>query len=210
MSPPVHPPTNTQTGSSPNPSVEARFEQIYLEHYRAVLRFVRRRAHPLNVDDIVSETFTAAWVRRASVPSTPLPWLYTTARNVMLNSARGTGRQRALAVRMASFAAAPLDEVDHLERRLDVRAAFSTLRVADQEVLALDVWEDLDTRSAAAVLGCSRASYARRLTRARRRLAVLLEPPRGNPAPLLAPAPPTPPVRPPNSTLQLSRQDPLS
>ncbi|RFA21235.1 RNA polymerase sigma factor [Subtercola boreus] len=151
------------------------FRQSYFEHYAAVLRFVRRRAHPLNVDDIVSETFTVAWVKRRTLPAEPLPWLYKTARNVMLNSARAIDRQHALEVRIATFEphSAP-DESAALDRHLDVRAAFATLSIADQEVLALDVWEDLDARSAAAVIGCSRATYSMRLTRARRRLAALL------------------------------------
>src|ERR1700712_1014206 len=157
-------------------STEAAFTALYGEYYAQVLRFVRRRAHPLNVDDIVSETFLTAWQRRGSLPTEPLPWLYRTARNMMLNSARGTGRQQALAVRVASLtageASATDGDVEHLERRLDLQTAFSALRVPDQEVLALDVWEDLDSRAAAAVIGCSRATYSMRLTRARRRLAV--------------------------------------
>lgn len=165
---------------SPPDSPDAAFTAMYGAHYADVLRFVRRRAHPLNVDDVVSETFTAAWLRRASLPAVPLPWLYRTARNVMLNSARGTGRQQALAVRLAAFARVDtrvdVDGVETIERRLDLRAAFAALRPTDQEVLALDAWEDLDSRAAAAVIGCTRATYSMRLTRARRRLAALLEP----------------------------------
>jgi RNA polymerase sigma factor (sigma-70 family) len=157
---------------------DAAFTAMYGEHYAEVLRFVRRRAHPLTVDDVVSETFMAAWLRRSSLPSEPLPWLYRTARNVMLNSVRGAGRQQALAVRIASLTAVGADrgtdDVDHLERRLDLRSAFAQLHTADQEVLALDVWEDLDSRAASTVIGCTRATYSMRLTRARRRLAALL------------------------------------
>src|ERR1700712_1787951 len=64
---------------SPQPA--AHFEQVYADHYAEVLRFVTRRAHPLNVDDVVSETFIAAWQRRDVLPTPPLPWLYRTARN---------------------------------------------------------------------------------------------------------------------------------
>jgi RNA polymerase sigma factor (sigma-70 family) len=152
----------------------ARFTQIYDDHYTDVLRFVTRRAHPLNVDDIVSETFIAAWMRCDALSAPVLPWLYCTARNVMLNQVRGSVRRQALAVRIATIAPADGDDVGDVERRLDLQGAFALLSSVDQEVLALRVWDDLDPRSAAAVIGCSRSTYSMRLTRARRRLAALL------------------------------------
>ncbi|MGQ4482925.1 RNA polymerase sigma factor [Streptomyces sp. SAS_276] len=49
--------------------------------------------------------------------------------------------------------------------------AGQTLAAADQEILALHVWEGLTAKEAARVLGCTRASCSMRLTRAKRRLA---------------------------------------
>ncbi|RFA13058.1 hypothetical protein B7R21_09475 [Subtercola boreus] len=166
----------------------ASFTATYRESYAEVLRFVRRRAHPLTVDDVVSETFTIAWSKWHAVPREPLPWLYNTARNVMLNASRSGARQRAVAVRLSGLADTLVghdpDGFDNLERRIDLAAAFSALSVADQEVLALDAWEDLDAKAASTALGCSRATYSMRLTRARRRLAALLtEAPRTEPLP---------------------------
>ena len=154
---------------------EAEFTEIYRTHYPDVLRFVRRRAHPLNVDDIVGETFLAAWRRRGDLPSNPRPWLFGTARNAMLNSARGSNRQTALAVRIGQAdESSGLLGMRGLEQRIDVIAAWRTLSAADQEALALHVWEDLSAKDAAATLGCSRAAYAMRLTRAKRALAAEL------------------------------------
>ncbi|WP_294003145.1 sigma factor [Streptomyces sp.] len=45
----------------------------------------------MNVDDIVGETFLAAWRRRSELPEDPRPWLFGTARNAMLNAHRGVG-----------------------------------------------------------------------------------------------------------------------
>jgi RNA polymerase sigma factor (sigma-70 family) len=164
-------PPDIAQGTTP----ESRFTEMYTEHYAEVLRFVRRRAHPLNVDDVVSDTFTAAWLRRADLPTPVLPWLYRTARNVMLNTDRGGNRQRAVAVRLAGESArASTSGIDELEQRLDLELMFRSLTERDQELLALDVWEQLSARDAAAVLGCTRAAYSMRLTRARRRLATLL------------------------------------
>jgi RNA polymerase sigma factor (sigma-70 family) len=160
---------------------EAQFTEVYRAHYGDVLRFVRRRAHPMNVDDIVGETFLAAWRRRGELPDDPRPWLFGTARNLMLNAHRGMRRRSALVVHIQQSAPAGrhepgVDATAEADSRMDLVAAWQSLAPADQEVLALHVWEGLDARGAAKVLGCTRAAYAMRLTRARRRLAGRLNP----------------------------------
>ncbi|MFE7765979.1 RNA polymerase sigma factor [Streptomyces sp. NPDC057438] len=85
---------------------EAQFTEVYRAHYADVLRFVRRRAHPMNVDDIVGETFLAAWRRRRELPEEPRSWLFGTARKVMLHAQRGMRRHTALAVRVQRAAEA--------------------------------------------------------------------------------------------------------
>ncbi|WP_200308571.1 RNA polymerase sigma factor [Streptomyces adelaidensis] len=158
---------------------EAQFTDVYRAHYEDVLRFVRRRAHPMNVDDIVGETFLAAWRRRRELPEDPRPWLFGTARKVMLNANRGMRRHTALAVRVQQAAETggqtrAADPAALVDGRTDLAAAWQALDPADQEVLALHVWEQLSAKDAAKVLGCTRAAYAMRLTRAKRRLAARL------------------------------------
>jgi len=55
--------------------------------------------------------------------------------------------------------------------RLDIHAAFRRLSERDREALALVAWEGLDHAAAARALGCTRAAFAVRFHRARRRLA---------------------------------------
>jgi RNA polymerase sigma factor (sigma-70 family) len=155
---------------------EDEFADVYRAHYDDVLRFVRRRAHPMNVDDIVGETFLAAWRRRSALPEDPRPWLFGTARHAMLNAHRGQRRQTALAVRVMENSGDGYDGMAEAEERMDIVAAWRRLSAADQEVLALHVWEGLTDRAAATVLGCSRAAYTMRLSRSKRRLAKLLGP----------------------------------
>jgi RNA polymerase sigma-70 factor (ECF subfamily) len=153
-------------------ATEAQFTEVYRAHYEDVLRFVRRRAHPMNVDDVVGETFLAAWRRRREVPDDARPWLFGTARNLMLNANRGMRRQSALVVHIGRTATVDAhDPTDGVDSRLELVEAWQALAAADQEVLALHVWEDLTAKEAARVLGCTRASYSMRLTRAKRRLA---------------------------------------
>jgi RNA polymerase sigma-70 factor (ECF subfamily) len=156
-------------------TTDAEFAAVYRAHYQALLRFVRRRAHPINVDDIVAETFLAAWRRRSELPVDPRPWLFRTARNAMLNAHRGAERHSALAVRIAEQRTVDtFDDTARVDVRLDWTRAWRQLAPADQEVLALHVWEELDGRAAALVLGCSRATYSMRLSRAKKRLAAVL------------------------------------
>ncbi|MET9078662.1 sigma-70 family RNA polymerase sigma factor [Streptomyces sp. NPDC004232] len=160
---------------------EAEFTDVYRAHYEDVLRFVRRRAHSMNVDDIVGETFLAAWRRRRELPAHPRPWLFGVARNVMLNADRSARRQSALVVHIRQATEAgchetAIDATAQVDSRIDLVAAWQSLTPADQEVLALHVWEELKARDAATVLGCTRAAYAMRLTRAKRRLASRVRP----------------------------------
>lgn len=57
-----------------------------------------------------------------------------------------------------------------------LRAVLATLSEADQEALRLVGWEELDLAAAAQAMGCSRATMAVRLHRARRRLERALGP----------------------------------
>lgn len=155
----------------------AEFEVFYADTFRDVQAFVRRRTHPMLVEEVLSETYLVAWRRRADVPVEARAWLFTVARNQMLTAHRGVKRQRDLHVRLS---AAPNDQ--HAEdtsvgvlERLALRQAWNTLKPSEQEVLALNLFEELDTPEAAQVLGCTRPAYAMRLSRARRALGAALQ-----------------------------------
>jgi RNA polymerase sigma factor (sigma-70 family) len=151
-------------------TAQQQFATIYNQNYADLRRYVGRRAHPDDVDDIVAETFTISWRRRNDLPAEPRPWLFRTASNVMRNHSRSRKRQLDIAVRTYALGDGRADR----DADLDLVAAWRTLRRLDQEVLALHAWEQLPDADAAAVLGCSRATFAMRLTRAKRRLSAIL------------------------------------
>jgi len=151
---------------------EHEFTVLYLAHYDDVLRFVRRRAHEPAVDDIIAETFMTAWRRRTDLPDDVRPWLFVTARQLLRNATRGQNRQDALSVKIGTSEARHGD-ID-ADTWLDLIAAWRSLPADDQEVLSLTVWENLSQADAATVVGCTRAAFSMRLTRARRRLADLI------------------------------------
>jgi RNA polymerase sigma factor (sigma-70 family) len=158
-----------------------RFEQLYRRHVGAVASYVRRRADLLTAEEVVADTFLICWRRLDRVPAEPLPWLYGVARNCLANRARAERRSGATQQRMREqpqrLGVAPLDVLERSAEARKVFEAMSCLPEREQEALRLDAWEQLSTRDAAHVAGCSAPAFRVRLHRARRRLAALLAEP---------------------------------
>ena len=152
---------------------ERRFNRIYERHFELVRAYAWRRDAG-HADEIVAETFLAAWRRLDDVPADPLPWLIGVARNVRLNLHRGNRRRDGLRERMAREPAVEHDFSADFADRDTVRLALERLPERDREILLLAAWEELDPASIARALGCTRANVAVRLYRARRRLGAEL------------------------------------
>ena len=158
-----------------------RFERIYRENFRLVLRFAAARIDPERAKDVAAETFLVAWRRLDDVPAEARPWLLGVARRVIAGQFRSESRREALAARLVTHGrdAGPADLAGALADRDEVLNAFATLRESDREVLRLVTWDGLSAGEAAEVLGVSRLAFAVRLHRARRRLERALEPDSG-------------------------------
>jgi DNA-directed RNA polymerase specialized sigma24 family protein len=64
-------------------AAEARFRDVF-SHLGAVAASARRRGNN-DADAVAAEVMTIAWRRLADVPvDDPRPWLYATARNLLL------------------------------------------------------------------------------------------------------------------------------
>lgn len=152
---------------------EARFDATFRKYYGDVRRFLDRRCLDSSpVDDLLAETFLVAWRRRDQMPAEPLPWLYGVARRVLANHRRAERNRGGLRRRLEADPTTYPTQNTTDETASDlVSSAFDELSDRDQEVLRLHVWEDLSAQDAARVLGCSTATYAVRLHRARKRLA---------------------------------------
>lgn len=147
------------------------FETHFRGYAARVHAFALRRADADTAQDVTAETFLIAWRRRAQMPAEPLPWLYGIARGVLANHRRASHRRLALAVRIA---AVPTVADGAVGGGHEILEALSRLRERDREALLLTGWEGLSSGEAATVLGCSPATFAVRLHRARRRLARVL------------------------------------
>lgn len=153
------------------------FGRIFDRHYDRVFRHGFRLVdRPNDAEDLVALVFLEAWRRRDAlrlVDGSALPWLLVTATNVSRNLRRTTRRHRALLAKLGPPDAAP----DHAHDFDDGIAStqLRTLSAADQRVISLCVLEGLSEREAAEVLGVPSGTVKSRLSRARKRLASLVE-----------------------------------
>jgi RNA polymerase sigma-70 factor, ECF subfamily len=149
-------------------SAEARFREVFSQ-LGAVTAYARRRGSR-DPDGVAAEAMTIAWRRLDDVPADdPLPWLYGTARNLVLAEARRSAP--------AVDTAPEVEHADPLPVELDptLEWALRALSDLDREALLLVAWEDLTPGQAAKALGISPVAFRVRLLRARRRFQASLE-----------------------------------
>ncbi len=155
---------------------EERFEGLFREHYAAIRAYALRRAPRDVAQDVVADTFVVAWRRLDDVPADALPWLYGVARRVLANERRSVSRRAALEHRLAGDTSrlGSHDVGEGLGDAELLRAALAALSPRHRETLMLVAWEGLSGARAARAAGCSPATFAVRLHRARARLATEL------------------------------------
>src|SRR6476620_11421028 len=148
---------------------EARFRPVF-SHLGAVTAYARRRGS-LDPDALAAEVMTIAWRRLADVPEDdPRPWLYATARNLLLSEARKAATER----RHRHELVAPEPTPAVLELDPQLAAALNELSPLDREALLLTAWEELTPTEAAHALGIKPTAFRVRLLRARRRVEAKL------------------------------------
>jgi RNA polymerase sigma factor (sigma-70 family) len=155
------------------------FATLYDRHAAPIHRFAGRRLGDQLADDVVAETFLAAFRQRKRYDlrrKDARPWLYGIAANVM-------GKYRRTEVRMLrAFARTGSDPVveghaDRIDSRVsaaaverDLAAALAGLSAGDRDVLLLIAWADLSYTETAAALCIPVGTVRSRLNRARRKV----------------------------------------
>ena len=153
----------------------AHTEALFVAHASAVYRYARSRLPAAEAEDVVSEVFAIAW-RKGELPDNPRAWLLGVARRVMANQVRAQQRRNALVERVRAHPVPAGQDGVRLVGELDeLRRALALLRPADREVIALLAAAELSTPEVAQVLGCTTATAATRVHRARRRLRAAYE-----------------------------------
>jgi RNA polymerase sigma-70 factor (ECF subfamily) len=154
------------------------FAQLYDRHAGPLHRYVTRRLGDGVADDVVAETFLAAFRRRHRYDldrGDARPWLYGIAANVI-------GKHRRSEVRMwRAFARTGIDPAveGHAERADDrvaaaaagqeLAAALAGLAARDRDVLLLIAWADFSYDEVATALDIPVGTVRSRLNRARKK-----------------------------------------
>jgi RNA polymerase sigma factor (sigma-70 family) len=155
------------------------FAALYDRHAAPIHRFAGRRLGDQLADDVVAETFLAAFRQRKRYDlrrKDARPWLYGIAANVI-------GKHRRAEIRMLrAFARTGTDPVaeGHADRidsqvcaaavQRDLAAALAGLAAGDRDVLLLIAWADLSYEETAAALCIPVGTVRSRLNRARRKV----------------------------------------
>ncbi|MCW2758994.1 MAG: subfamily polymerase sigma-24 subunit [Nocardioidaceae bacterium] len=153
-----------------------RFRELYAANVHRITGYALRRvASPEDAADVVAETFLVAWRRTLDLPAGEEArlWLYGVARRVLANHRRGVVRRERLGWKLRDQLGRQIhvdDPADELIETRAVRVAMERLGELDREVLRLHVWEQLEPREIAVVLGLRPEAVRTRLSRARVRL----------------------------------------
>jgi RNA polymerase sigma-70 factor (ECF subfamily) len=152
------------------------FGQLYDRHFNAIYHYIARRVEDTETaEDLSAQVWERALtaIERYELRGVPFAaWLYRIAGNLVANHHRQRRLWRFVPLSLRQGQDAATDQVDEATA---VGAAFRGLSGADQEVLALFYFADLEPPKIAEVLDCSVAAVHKRLHRARQRLRQKLE-----------------------------------
>jgi len=159
------------------------FAELYDRHAPALHRFAARRLGDDAADDVIAETFLAAFRRREHYDSRrpdARPWLYGIASRVIGRHRRAEIRRLRALARIgvdSRVDAGGSDEVDEVDDRLTASGtrpalarALAALAPEHRDVLLLVAWADLSYEEVAQALEIRVGTVRSRLNRARRRV----------------------------------------
>ncbi|MFK4242222.1 RNA polymerase sigma factor [Micromonospora chokoriensis] len=178
--------TDVDVGAMTDAAVIARsvqepemFSTVFDRHAPHIHRYLARRLGVSAADDLVAETFLAAFRRRDRFDvthSNARPWLYGIATNIVGQHWRNEERE----YRLREAYVPPTGEASHADRVASVVTAQSLRRLlldalavlssGDRDVLLLIAWEDLTYEEVATALAIPVGTVRSRLNRARRLL----------------------------------------
>jgi len=149
-----------------------RFEALFEQNKAFVLAdAMRRGASWEDAEDILIDTFFAAWKNLDRIPSPPLPWLVVVARRRLLDHQRSNKRYLRLAARMATVAFS-LEQAQLSYGLSDdmagaqIRQALLKLRDKDREALLLVYLNRFSSAEAGRVMSCTAEAVRHRVSRA--------------------------------------------
>jgi RNA polymerase sigma-70 factor, ECF subfamily len=155
------------------------FELLYSRYARAVLGLaLRRLGDREQAEDAVQETFASIWRSAGSYRrdrGLGGPWLYTVARNAIVDRMRARRESTADPPDIASPEAGPAERAEGSWLAWRVHRAFEELPAAERSVIELAYWGGMSQSEVASYLGIPLGTVKTRTRNALARLADLLE-----------------------------------
>lgn len=157
------------------------FAAVFDRHADRVHHYLSRRAGPSEADDLLSETFLAAFEQRHRFdpersPSGALPWLLGIATNVLRGHQRAQARRWKILARSGTDPTEP-SPADRVAARVDADAmarslsdTLARLPDGDRDALLLLAWADLKYEEIAVALDIPIGTVRSRIHRVRSRL----------------------------------------
>jgi RNA polymerase sigma-70 factor (ECF subfamily) len=155
------------------------FEKLYARYVRSVFGLaLRRLGDREQAEDAVQETFASIWRSARSYRSERgpgAPWLYTVARNAIVDRARSRGEVTADPPDRVSPEAGPAERAEAGWTAWVVHRAFEDLPPQERAVLELAYWSGMSQSEIASFLNIPLGTVKTRTRNGLTRLADLLE-----------------------------------
>jgi RNA polymerase sigma-70 factor (ECF subfamily) len=148
------------------------FQELYESYATEVYRFAfSLSGERAEAEDITSETFIRAWVKKSTIRTETLKaYLMTIARNTFLERRRKSRREVALEETLSDPAAGPEDRAETRLELMRIEKLLQTLPEIDRAAFVLRVRHGLPYEEIARVLEITLASAKVKVHRVRRRL----------------------------------------
>ena len=153
-----------------------RFAVLFDRHAPHIYRYLARCADRQVADDLVAETFLAAFAKRDRYDlsyADARPWLYGIATNLVGQHRRDQARQARIRTAAPAEPAVPghadrvAADVTAQAMRTLLEAALASLSTGDRDVLLLIAWEQLTFQEVSRALGIPVGTAQSRMHRAR-------------------------------------------
>lgn len=157
----------------------AAFEELYHRYVRSVMGLALRRLRDRGrAEDAVQEIFAAVWRSAASYRperGPAAPWIYTVARNAIIDRMRARNEPTAEAPDSASSEPGPLERAESSYVSWRVHRALEELPPKEREVVELAYWSGMSQSEVAEYLHIPLGTVKTRTRSALARLATVLE-----------------------------------
>ena len=154
------------------------FAELYEEYLPQVFRYMSYRLNDNSIaEDLTSSVFEKALARFTSYRADKASfstWLFTIARNTVIDHYRTSGKKKTVpldkAAEMAETKSSPEEEFARREERQRLKVCLAALSTQEQDIVSFKFGSELTNRQIAQMIGLSESNVGTILYRAVRKL----------------------------------------